>query len=223
MEMDTLRDGVETKTQRRCRNNFWKVNDWRSSWEAAGKIERDTPGKKRLREPSCHPGEGSKRSSVKGVWWPRGRGNTRWVERWLGLRWPQTGHVRTQVLPWHQQCGGHPSLLIKALCCVPGPKLLRGGSSVAPDPQVSPTLCQQEGHSNTPADDVIHMLETCQPLTYPSHCLSGQKSSSLIPKATGWHSGSLLFKASVYQGYQKFLHFEDFSGMLLQMYKWAGN
>ena len=31
MEMDTLRDGVETKTQRRCRNNFLKDNDWRSS------------------------------------------------------------------------------------------------------------------------------------------------------------------------------------------------
>lgn len=67
------------------------------------------------------------------------------------------------------------------------------------------------------------MVETWQPLAYPSHCLSGQKSSSLICKATGWHSGSLLFKAAVYQGYQDLLHFEDFSEMLLRMYKWAGN
>lgn len=109
-----------------------------------------------------------------------------------------------------------PQAAESGLLCSDSPRLLW-------PPQGSPTLCQQEGYSNAPTDDVIYMLETCQPLTYPSHCLSGQKSSSLICKATGRHSGSLLFKAAVYQGYQEFLHFEDFSGMLLQMYKWAGN
>lgn len=123
--------------------------------------------------------------------------------------------------------GTHPSSSSPLLCARPqaAESGLLGSDSprLLWPPQGSPTLCQQEGHSNAPADDVIHMLETCQPLTYPSHCLSGQKSSSLIRKATGRHSGSLLFKAAVYQGYQEFLHFEDFSGMLLRMYKWAGN
>ena len=37
--------------------------------------------------------------------------------------------------------------------------------------QCIPTLCQRKGLSNTPADNVIHVLETWQWPIYPTHCL----------------------------------------------------
>ena len=138
MEMDTLRDRVETKREK-VQNQLLKsqrleVKLRRSRWKDREGHAREEEAERAVLSPRRRFQEELCQGCV--VTWRQG-------EHKVGgqLTWPQ-------VAPdWPRESTGPPLTptvqrapvpLCQALCCVPGPRLLRVGSSAAPAPPRQP-------------------------------------------------------------------------------------